>query len=406
MDMVCVKAPDSDRDMTAEGPALCTDGEWIWADGTSLGGDDGVALAIAFAVLADDALAHPPLEVVFTVDEEVGMGGVKQLDCSDLKSRLLLNLDCEEFGTFVVSCTGAARLSCSLPGTFLPAEGMAGYAVTVHGLKGGHAGTEIHKGRGNANLLMGRLLYTALERVGAIRLSDLSGGIYNNIIPPECRALVAVPAEKTCEFEQLLSEMDRVYRQEYLYCDGEVTVSWERTETADALSAEDTRRILGTLLILPQGVQAMSSVFPGTVQTSLNTGVMRMEGDGLHFVVTVRSCLDTHKNYIVQQLRRIMELGGGTLDLISDYGSWQYASVSPLRERAAEAYRSMTGREPVITALHGGVECGILQQKLPGLDAVSIGPDMLDIHSEKEKLHVATTAQTYELVCRVLALCR
>ena len=402
IDMVCVKTEDCPKDMAKEGLDLMTDGEWVWADGTSLGGDNGIAVAMILAILADDTLPHPPLEAVFTVDEEVGMDGAFALDCSDLKGKKLVNLDSEEEGVFTVSCAGGVRLDCFLPGTQEPLEGETGYAVTLSGLLGGHSGMDISKGRASANQMMVRTLYSAMERFPGLRLAEVQGGRFDNVICPKNQAKVAVPAGCEEAFAAFVQEFDGVLKNEYTGCDSEITLSCEKTGLEHALTQEDTSRVLHTLLALPQGVQAMNVDFPGLVQTSLNLGVMGMEEDGLRFRLSVRSCIASQKNMMVQRVRAILELGGGTAVEVSRYPGWQYARQSVLREDVLAAYKAVSGREGRIDATHGGLECGLFLEKIPGLDAISLGPEIHDAHSTAEKLSAPSTQRVYEVVRELL----
>ena len=402
MDMVCAKTEHCDKDMTREGLDLATDGEYVWAEETSLGGDNCIAVAMALALLADKTMPHPPLEAVFTVDEEVGMEGAFGLDCSDLKGRQLLNLDSEEEGVFTVSCAGGVRMDCRLPGSRGPLTGETGYAVTISGLQGGHSGADIDKGRASANVLAGRVLYSAMERVPGLRLADVRGGKFDNVICPFNVAKVAVPAGKEAEFEAFIREFDGVLKNEYAGCDEGVTLVCQRTAVETALSPEDTHRILRTLLALPQGVQAMNADFPGLVQTSLNLGVMSVEADGLHLTLSIRSCIASQKAMLCQRVRAVIETGGGTAEERSGYPGWQYQRESAMRQRLMEVYRDLNGKDAVIEATHGGLECGLFIEKLPGLDAVSLGPELRDIHSPRERLGVASTQRVYRLVCEFL----
>ena len=402
MDMVCAKTEQCDKDMAREGLDLATDGEYVWAEETSLGGDNCIAVAMALALLADKTMPHPPLEAVFTVDEEVGMEGAFGLDCSDLKGRQLLNLDSEEEGVFTVSCAGGVRMDCRLPGSRGPLTGETCYAVTISGLQGGHSGADIDKGRASANVLAGRVLYSAMERVPGLRLADVRGGKFDNVICPFNVAKVAVPAGKEAEFEAFIREFDGVLKNEYAGCDEGVTLVCQRTAVETALSPEDTHRILRTLLVLPQGVQAMNADFPGLVQTSLNLGVMSVEADGLHLTLSIRSCIASQKAMLCQRVRAVIETGGGTAEERSGYPGWQYQRESAMRQRLMEVYRDLNGKDAVIEATHGGLECGLFIEKLPGLDAVSLGPELRDIHSPRERLGVASTERVYRLVCEFL----
>ena len=238
IDMVCAKTDECAKDMAAEGLDLRTDGEWVWADQTSLGGDNGIAVAMILAILADDTLPHPPLEAVFTVDEEVGMDGAFALDCSDLKGKKLLNLDSEEEGIFTVSCAGGMRADCTLPGKREPLGGESCYAVTISGLQGGHSGGDIDKGRGSANALMGRVLYSAMDQLPGLRLAAIQGGRFDNVICSRCDAVIAVPAGKEADLEQFIRGFDATLKNEYAGCDAGVTLECAKTEAASAVSAD------------------------------------------------------------------------------------------------------------------------------------------------------------------------
>ena len=402
IDMVCVKTEDCAKDMAEEGLDLRTDGEWVWADRTSLGGDNGIAVAMILAILADESLSHPPLEAVFTVDEEVGLEGAFALDCSDLKGRKLVNLDSEEEGVFTVSCAGGVRIDCFLPGVRTALNGETGYEISLGGLLGGHSGAEIHKGRASANQVMGRVLYSAMERIPGLRLADIRGGRFDNVICSGNQARAAVPADRAEELEALVRELDAVLKNEYAGRDDGITLTCQRTALDAAFSPEATANMLRTLLAVPQGVQAMNVDFPGLVQTSLNMGVMEMREDGLHFSVSVRSCIASQKAMVVQRLKAILELGGGSFSRRGDYPGWQYDRDSALREEVLAAYRTVCGKEGAIEATHGGLECGVFVEKLPGLDAVSFGPELHDVHSVKERLNVASTGRVYEVTRELL----
>lgn len=398
LDMVCAQLPECGKDMSREGLDVATDGEWVWAEGTSLGGDNGVAVAMILAILADKQCPHPPLEAVFTSDEEVGLVGAFAMDCSDLKGRQLLNLDSEEEGVFTVSCAGGMRMDCFLPARRTPLAGETGMCVEISGLHGGHSGVDIDKGRASANQLLGRVLFAAAERIEGLRVADLRGGRFENVICPRSRGVVTVPAGRAEEFEAFIREFGAGLKAEYAVCDSGITLTCAPAEAESALTAEDSRRLLRTLAILPQGVEAMSADFPGLVQTSLNLGVLDLREDGLRATVSIRSCIASQAEMLRQRVQAVLESGGGTAEPRSPYPSWQYQKTSPMRQCLMEAYQSLTGREAVLEATHGGLECGIFIEKIPGLDAVSLGPNLKDVHSPRERLDVASTGRVYRLV--------
>ena len=402
MDMVCAKTDDCTKDMTREGLDLMTDGEWVWADKTSLGGDNCIAVAMILAILADDTLVHPPIEAVFTIDEEVGMDGAFALDCSDIKGRKLLNLDSEMEGVFTVSCAGGMRSDCFLPAEREGIAGMDVFSLTVAGLQGGHSGADIHRGRGSANRLMGRVLCTAMEKFPGLRLAALSGGQFDNVICSRCEAAVALPAGNADAFTAFVSAFDAILKNEYAVTDPGVTLTCAASSADKAVSAQRTAVLLRALAALPQGVEAMDTDFPGLVQTSLNMGVTRLDDTGLHVTFSVRSSIASRKEMLGQRVRAVAELAGGTVTERGVYPGWQYKRDSQFRETLLAAYKDLTGKDGVVEATHGGLECGLLMEKLPGLDAVSLGPDLFDVHSVRERLNVASTERTYALVCELL----
>ena len=402
LDMVCEKVHGSTHDFKKDGLNLIVDGDFVHADGTTLGGDDGIAVAMALALIDSDDLKHPPLEVVLTVDEEVGMDGAFALDCSDLKGKKLLNLDSEEEGVFTVSCAGGVRLDCALELKQERADGMTGYRVTISGLKGGHSGMNINQGRGNANCLMARTLYSAMERCPSLRVHELTGGEFDNVICLRADALAAVSAADAPAFEVFIKEFDATLKNEYAVTDGGISLVCEKADVPAAFSAADTSRLLHVLLALPQGVQEMSADFPGLVQTSLNLGVMRTDEHGVKCSFSVRSCIASQKDMLIQRVKAIVEFGGGTVGERSNYPGWQYDRDSALRKEIEAVYRDLTGHDGKIEATHGGLECGLFIEKIPGLDALSMGPELHDVHSVEERLNVASTERVYKLVCEVL----
>ena len=402
LDMVCAKTGDCAKDMAREGLDLRTDGEWVWADKTSLGGDDGIAVAMMLAILADDTLVHPPLEAVFTVEEETGMDGAAALDCTDLKGRKLLNLDSEIEGVFTVSCAGGLRSECFLPSAMTPVEGMEGYTLTVAGLRGGHSGTDIHRGRGSANKLMGRVLHGAAERFPGLRLAALEGGQFDNVICPACTAAAALPAGRGAAFEQYVREMAAALGEEYAEADPGVTLTCAPVVLREAVDAARTETLLQAMAAMPQGLVAMDTDFPEVAQTSLNMGVVRLTAEGLRMTFSIRSSLASRKEMLASQVRAVAALAGGTVTERGVYPGWPYRRESSFRDTVVAAYEDVTGRKAAVAATHGGLECGLLIEKLPGLDAVSLGPDIPDIHSVRERLSVASTARVYAAVCEAL----
>ncbi|MCR5575475.1 MAG: aminoacyl-histidine dipeptidase [Oscillospiraceae bacterium] len=405
LDMVCAKDDGCPIDMAHEAIRLCTDGVSVWAEGTSLGADNGAAVAMILAVLADDSLPHPPLEAVFTVDEEVGMDGAAGLDCSDLRGRRLLNIDSEEEGVFTVSCAGGLRLDCFLPLRRQPLSGGACYTLTLDGLLGGHSGVEIDRGRANANHVMGRVLYMARAAVPSLRVADVRGGQFDNVICPLCEAKVAVAEADAPALARFVGNFEAVLQNEYASSDPGLRLSCAPCAADAALDAADTEKLLNLLFLLPQGVQARSLDIPGLTETSLNLGTIALEDDGLYFTESLRSSVETRKELLRRKIAALVSLAGGTLTERGRYPSWQYRRQSALRELVLDAWRDVSGTEGRIDATHGGLECGLFMGKLPGLDAISFGPELHDVHSPRERMDVASVGRTYALLREILRRC-
>lgn len=402
LDMVCAADAGCPIDMSRDGLDLAVEGDHIYARGTTLGGDDGIAVAMALAVLDDASLPHPRLEAVFTVEEEVGMDGARGLDVSPLTGRRMLNIDSEEEGVFTVSCAGGVRANCSFPAERETVT-LATAGITVDGLKGGHSGVEIHTGRGNANILMGRVLRRLWSTAG-VRLVALSGGSADNAIPLESTAAVAFAPGHTEAVTGVCAEMEEIFRHEYRVSDPGVRVS-VRTAPARAVSAvtaAHTKAIIDALGIFPNGVQAMSLDIPGLVETSLNLGILRLEGDAVRASFSIRSSVGSRKEKIKDKLTLITELLGGSIGFTGEYPAWEYRADSPLRDKMVEVYRRQYGAEPKVVAIHAGLECGLLSAKLPGLDCVSFGPNLMDIHTSKEKMSISSVQRVWKFLLEVL----
>ena len=402
LDMVCAKLPDDPVDMSVTPVKLCCDGTWLYAENTSLGGDNIIAISTIMAILDDDTLVHPPIEALFTTDEETGMFGANGLDASHLKGKRMLNLDSEEEGVFTVSCAGGVRANCTLPVKRGSVSDAVCYEITVGGLLGGHSGMEIAKERGNSNKLAARLLFDAAKLFG-IRLCALEGGVFDNVITAKTTATVAVDRKNAAEFEKFIVKYDAIYKNEYASSDPGVYVTAEKTEyKGEAVTAEDTERALRCLFILPQGVQTMSVDIPGLPQTSLNMGILKLDENELKFNFSIRSSVRTKKEELYKKVETLVTVCGGSVEPKNSYPEWAYRKDSPVRDTALEAYREIYGKEGIISATHGGLECGLFSDKIPGLDCVSFGPEMYDVHSVRERLNLASAERIYKLVCLIL----
>lgn len=405
LDMVCEKEADCPLDLQKEGLNLRTDGEWIWAEGTTLGGDDGIAVAYALAILADPAIPHPPLEVVLTTDEEIGMLGAAAIDLSEVKARRVLNIDSEEEGVLLAGCAGGATVCCHIPLMWTLKKGLRA-TVQITGLRGGHSGMEIQKGRANANKLMGRFL-NEMDEIFAYALCTVNGGNKDNAIARESTADVVILPERLAELTAFAAQRQEAYRAEYGEADPDITIAvTPGTEDAFEIMMGDCRRsVLSVLQQLPNGVQQMSRDIEGLVQTSLNLGILKVDFRGIHLTSSVRSSVNAEKQQLIQQLAEICGKLGGSCEVMGEYPAWEYKADSPLREIMTEVYMEQYGRKPAVEVIHAGLECGLLSGKLDGLDCVSFGPDIVDIHTTREKLSIPSVQRTWKLLLEVLKRC-
>lgn len=404
MDMVAVKEDDCAKDMLTEGLDLVVEGDWISAKGTSLGGDDGIAVAYALAILDSDEIAHPRLEVVITVDEEVGMDGAAVIDLSSLKGHTLLNIDSEKETELTVACAGGVNVSGQWQVDWNESEGCK-CKVMLTGLTGGHSGVEIHKGRANANKLMMELLYL-LEREVDISLVSACGGSADNVIP--CQAEAEFLCKKDfVQVEAVLRAMEEVLKEEWKETDPGLKISLEelsKEAKEKTMETSDFFRLMSFFLEAPNGVQEMSKELEGVVETSLNFGTFSVENGGnVKAGFLIRSSVDNAKNALASKVRKMIKESQGSCTKSGEYPGWSYRVDSPLREKMVRIYREHFGREAEIISIHAGLECGILAEKINNLDAVSIGPNMQDIHTTEERLSISSVQRVWEYVLKILA---
>lgn len=404
MDMVAVKEEGCTKDMMTDGLDLRVDGDYVYAQGTSLGGDDGIAVAYALALLDSTDIAHPPLEVVITVDEEVGMDGATGIDLSGLKGSMLLNIDSETEGELTVACAGGVTVSAQWDVEWTQAEGTL-YELSLSGLTGGHSGTEIDKHRANANKVLLHLLYV-LEREIDLNLVSVRGGTKDNVIPRMASAQFYSRSD-AAQVQSIVSVMEQALREEWQQTDPGLILQCRELqddgEPKDSLEKNDFFRLLSFFEKAPDGVQAMSSDLPGLVETSLNMGTVCLtNGGGMKAGFLLRSSKEDAKKALCAKLHKLVSESQGAYSRSSDYPSWEFRKDSPLREKMVQIYRDQFGKEPVVLSIHAGLECGILAQKIRNLDAVSFGPDILDIHTTDEKLSISSTQRTWEYLKTIL----
>ncbi len=398
LDMVCEKSAESTIDFLKDGLEIETDGEFIFAKGTTLGADDGIAVAFALAVLDADNLNHPPLEVVFTTDEETGMDGAMALDCSLLSAKTLLNIDSEQEGIFTVSCAGGLNVAGDLKVDFKE-ENKNGYEITICDLKGGHSGVEIDKRRANANIIAARLLSKLCETKN-IRISSINGGLKHNAIPSECKMVIA------CEddISAVIYDFKKFIKEEYAVTDPdlEIIVSNFKNRIIKVTSFEETKNIASLLSKMPDGVYSMSNDIDGLVKTSSNLGILETNDRGLFMLSSVRSSDENEKDCYSDIVLNHMLFHNAAAKKGEDYPAWEFLQNSPLRTIMCKVFEEMYQKPPVTEAIHAGLECGIFCGKIKGLDCVSFGPDILDIHTPKERLNIESAKRTWEFLIKVL----
>ena len=399
MDMVCEKDPGCSLDMAAEGLDVTHDDTCVYAKGTTLGGDDGIAVAYAMALLMDKTIPHPPLEVIITVDEEIGMLGAAEIDLSMLRGRRMINLDSEEEGIFTVSCAGGATAVLSLPNNRHAVYGPC-IRLAVDGLQGGHSGAEIHKNRANANKVMGEFL-GRIQKLMPLCLTSFSGGSKDNAIPRSCQATAVAMGIHLERINEVAAALQAEIREKYDEPEATVQAFDVDALGGNGLSTEDTAKVVALLCAAPNGVQAYSADIPGLVQTSLNLGIAKL-GERFTATFSVRSSVNQEKQALLDKLRDLVGFYGGSYSQMGEYPAWEYRKDSALRDTMVRIYRQMFGKEPEVLAIHAGLECGLLGQKIPGLDCVSIGPQMHDIHTSREKLEIASTERTWRFLLEVL----
>ena len=404
MDMVCEKTPDSDHDFSKDPIKLVYDGEWLTADRTTLGADNGIAIAMALALALDKDVAHPPLELLFTVDEETGLTGANKLGDDFITGRILINVDSEDEGVFTVGCAGGVNTISSIPVSFeaVPA-GYKAYKLLAGGMKGGHSGIDIDLGKANAIKILCRVLYR-LRQVMDVRVADIKGGSAHNAIPRDAEALVFLPEDKVDEAVDMVLQLSKTCNSEFKKTDPELAVTLEETasNTNQVLTATDTQKLINYVYALPHGVAAMSPDIEGLVETSNNLANIDLENGVIKVLTSQRSSvvsrLDAHTDRIIATTL----LAGGTAENGDGYPPWQPNMKSPLLAKSTNLYERMFNKKPVVEVIHAGLECGIIGDKYPGMDMISIGPDLRNPHSPDEKIHIGAIGKVWDFIVELL----
>lgn len=402
MDMVCEKRPDVDHDFTKDGLNLSVEGDYVSANGTTLGGDDGIAVAYGLALLESDTIAHPPLEVFITVDEEIGLLGAVGFDCSVLKGRRFINLDSEAEGSLWISCAGGLSGISHIPVTRLEAKGEK-LTVKISGLMGGHSGAEIDKNRANANSLLGKFLH-GLDAKAGYELISVQGGQKDNAITRESIAELLTVKENVEAVKEYAASMQTAWREEYTGIDEgiTVTVTEEGEQDAKVLHPTSKEKVVFFLVNVPYGVQKMSGTIKGLVETSTNIGILKTSENEVLGSSSIRSSVETARDALSDKIEYLTEFLGGEYERQGVYPAWEYRKDSPLRDKMVEVYEEMYGQKPNVVAIHAGLECGLFYKKMEGLDCVSLGPDMKDIHTSEEVLSISSTERVWKYLVKVL----
>ncbi|QXE89198.1 aminoacyl-histidine dipeptidase [Geomonas subterranea] len=403
LDMVCEKNADKMHDFLKDPIELVRHGEVLTANGTTLGADNGIGVATSLAIMEDGSIEHGPLELLFTVEEETGLRGAKNLTPGLVASRSLLNLDSEEEGALYIGCAGGKDTVGRWPLVREPVPaGAVPVRVAVKGLKGGHSGLEIDKGLGNAIKLLSRAL-TPLAGLGG-RIAAIDGGNMRNAIPRECSAVMYLAPELVAGARAVVEELAAVFVAELPAVDPGVRLTLEPCEAGPATVMEPhlQRQVLKTISALPSGVQRMSAEIPGLVETSTNVSVINTEQDEVVLITSQRSSSASRLTEVVDTVQSILEMGGAVVEVSEGYPGWQPNIDSPLLKLAQRCYRDLYGTEPEVKAIHAGLECGIIGERIPGMDMVSFGPNMEKVHSPDERVYIESVARYWRFVLQIL----
>lgn len=403
VDMVCEKESGSAHDFNKDPLSLYIEDGFLKAKDTTLGGDDGIGVSYMLALLTDENYRGPGIECIFTVDEETGMDGAHGLDLSKCRAHRLINLDTEQEGTFITGCAGGSRIKAVLP---IKTRIMRGYQadITISGLKGGHSGDEIDKGRGNAIQLMSRFLFYLLRAKATFGILSIEGGDKDNAIPREASASIVITSSPTrlCD---LADNFRKNLAEEFAATDPDITISiYEAPSETEhfAITEECQNSIYLMLYAVPNGVIEMSHSIPGIPETSTNLGTVRTTGSNIECSYLLRSAFASRKRELIQRMTLILKNAGAMVTYGHSYPAWEYKPQSPLRKEMSQVWEKMFGKAPGVTAIHGGLECGIISSRNESLDIVSIGPDILDIHTPKERLDIESASRVYDFLVEFL----
>jgi aminoacyl-histidine dipeptidase len=401
-DMVCEKRPNSNHNFEIDGLDLQIDDDYLYAKDTTLGGDDGIAVAYALAILSANDISHPRLEVILTSDEEIGLIGASRIDLSMLKGKRLLNLDSEEEGVLLTSCAGGCRSTLTLPVQYIEVTGYQ-IQVTLGGMTGGHSGMEIDKQRGNAAVLMGRFL-ADLNTVIRYSIITLQSGSKDNAIPREAIVEIVVEETDLPEFEIVANLFCEEIKNEYNTSDAAFFLKIKNNgiQEVTALSPAAKEKSVFLLCNIPNGIQRMSVDIENLVESSLNLGILELSKENLSLHFSVRSSINSAKKALCKKLCYLIEFLGGSYEVSGDYPSWEYRKDSPLKTMMIEVYKELYKEEPMVQAVHAGLECGIISSKIEDLDCISFGPNIYAVHTYEEKLSISSVERVWVYLLEIL----
>jgi dipeptidase D len=408
MDMVCEKTPDSDHDFSKDPLTLITEGEWLHADQTTLGADNGIALALAMAVATDETLTHPPLELLFTVDEETGLTGAEQMGDAMLAGRILINIDSEDEGIFTVGCAGGQHVEVSLSLDPQPVDAsMEIWELCVGGLHGGHSGVDIHRNRANANLVLAQTL-DALQAGVPLQLQAMSGGSAHNAIARDARAVVVAPQGKARALRKVLAECEGRWQSIYARTDADLELKLD-TVKADgpvkALSVEETGKVLALITAMPHGVAGLSATWQGVVETSGNLARATLDGARLSLLCSLRSSDMARLDEITARVLAVAHLAGARASADKRYPAWEVDLEADLLARCQKLYADLFSKVAKVEVMHAGLECGVIGAKYAGMEMISIGPTLQFPHSPRERLHLPAVEKVWVFLTALLKSC-
>jgi dipeptidase D len=406
MDMVCEKTPDSTHDFSKDPIRMVTRGDWLTAESTSLGADNGAAIAIGMVLVTDPTVKHPPLELLFTVDEESGLNGAKKLPADFIKGRVLLNVDSEDEGVFTVGCAGGTDtvMDRDFDLEKVPQDHVL-FAISAGGMRGGHSGIDIGKHRASANKVLARLL-AAGGSCELLRLVELAGGTKHNAIPREARALVAVPTGDAADVEKAVLALAADIRAEYRATEPDLAVACEQQASDgenQALAPADTRTVIACLMAMPAGVIETVAGESDRVETSCNLSLIGLEGQHFSLLVSQRSTVMSRLAAINAQVEHVASLAGLAVRTNNQYPAWPVKENDPLVERCRQVYQKCFDKEPVVEVIHAGLECAVIGSKYPGMEMISFGPTMKNPHSPDEKLNIPSMGKLWDFLVALMA---